>query len=65
MNYNSTTTAEADIKAYALRAQRAYTKQYRETHPEQVRRWRQTAIINAYKKLIAEKPELRIEGGGR
>lgn len=58
-NY-ATNTAEAEIRQYALKMQRAYTKKYREGNPDKVKQWRKNAIVNAYKKLIAAEPQYKI-----
>ena len=58
-NY-ATNTAEAEIRQYALKMQRAYTKKYREENPDKVKQWRKNAIVNAYKKLIAAEPQYKI-----
>ena len=58
-NY-TTNTAEAEIKKYALKMQRAYTKKYREENQDKVKQWRKNAIVNAYKKLIAAEPQYKI-----
>ena len=50
-NY-ATDTAEAEIRQYALKMQRAYTKKYREENPDKVKQWRANAVVNAYKKLV-------------
>lgn len=39
---------------------RVYTKEYRKENPDKVKQWRKTAIVNAYKKLIAAEPQYKI-----
>ena len=61
-NY-ATNTAEAEIKKYALKMQRAYTKKYREENPDKVKQWRANAVVNAYKKLIQSDASYFVDRG--
>lgn len=61
-NY-ATNTAEAEIKQYALKMQRAYTKKYRAENPDKVKQWRANAVVNAYKKLIQSDASYFVDRG--
>lgn len=61
-NY-ATDTAEAEIRQYALKMQRAYTKKYREENPDKVKQWRANAVVNAYKKLIQSDASYFVDRG--
>ena len=61
-NY-ATNTAEAEIRQYALKMQRAYTKKYREENPDNVKQWRANAVVNAYKKLIQSDASYFVDRG--
>ena len=61
-NY-ATDTAEAEIKKYALKMQRAYTKKYREENPDKVKQWRANAVVNAYKKLVQSDASYFVDRG--
>lgn len=61
-NY-ATNTAEAEIKKYALKMQRAYTKKYREENPDKVKQWRANAVVNAYKKLVQSDASYFVDRG--
>ena len=61
-NY-ATDTAEAEIRQYALKMQRAYTKKYREANPDKVKQWRANAVVNAYKKLIQSDASYFVDRG--
>ena len=61
-NY-ATNTAEAEIRQYALKMQRAYTKKYREENPDKVKQWRANAVVNAYKKLIQSDASYFVDRG--
>jgi hypothetical protein len=61
-NY-TTNTAEAEIKKYALKMQRAYTKKYREENPDKVKQWRANAVVNAYKKLVQSDASYFVDRG--
>ena len=61
-NY-TTNTAEAEIRQYALKMQRAYTKKYREENPDKVKQWRANAVVNAYKKLIQSDASYFVDRG--
>lgn len=61
-NY-ATNTAEAEIKQYALKMQRAYTKKYREENPDKVKQWRANAVVNAYKKLVQSDASYFVDRG--
>jgi hypothetical protein len=56
-------TAEAEIKKYALKMQRAYTKKYREENPDKVKQWRANAVVNAYKKLVQSDASYFVDRG--
>lgn len=62
-NY-ATNTAEAEIRQYALKMQRAYTKKYREENPDKVKQWRANAVVNAYKKLVQSDASYFVDRGG-
>ena len=61
-NY-ATDTAEAEIRRYALKMQRAYTKKYREENPDKVKQWRANAVVNAYKKLVQSDASYFVDRG--
>ena len=61
-NY-ATDTAEAEIRQYALKIQRANTKKYREENPDKVKQWRANAVVNAYKKLIQSDASYFVDRG--
>jgi hypothetical protein len=61
-NY-ATDTAEAEIRQYALKMQRAYTKKYREENPDKVKQWRANAVVNAYKKLVQSDASYFVDRG--
>ena len=61
-NY-ATNTAEAEIRQYALKMQRAYTKKYREENPDKVKQWRANAVVNAYKKLVQSNASYFVDRG--
>ena len=61
-NY-ATNTAEAEIRQYALKMQRAYTKKYRAENPDKVKQWRANAVVNAYKKLIQSDASYFVDRG--
>ena len=61
-NY-ATNTAEAVIRQYALKMQRAYTKKYREENPDKVKQWRANAVVNAYKKLVQSDASYFVDRG--
>ena len=61
-NY-ATDTAEAEIRQYALKMQRAYTKKYREENPDKVKQWRANAVVNAYKKLVQSNASYFVDRG--
>ena len=61
-NY-ATNTAEAEIRQYALKMQRAYTKKYREANQDKVKQWRANAVVNAYKKLIQSDASYFVDRG--
>ena len=61
-NY-ATNTAEAEIRQYALKMQRAYTKKYREENPDKVKQWRANAVVNAYKKLVQSDASYFVDRG--
>lgn len=61
-NY-ATDTAEAEIRQYALKMQRAYTKKYRAENPDKVKQWRANAVVNAYKKLIQSDASYFVDRG--
>ena len=61
-NY-ATNTAEAEIRQYALKMQRAYTKKYREENPDKVKKWRANAVVNAYKKLVQSDASYFVDRG--
>ena len=61
-NY-ATDTAEAEIRQYALKMQRAFTKKYREENPDKVKQWRANAVVNAYKKLIQSDASYFVDRG--
>lgn len=61
-NY-TTNTAEAEIRQYALKMQRAYTKKYREENPDKVKQWRANAVVNAYKKLVQSDASYFVDRG--
>ena len=61
-NY-TTDTAEAEIRQYALKMQRAYTKKYREENPDKVKQWRANAVVNAYKKLVQSDASYFVDRG--
>ena len=61
-NY-TTNTAEAEIKKYALKMQRAYTKKYREENQDKVKQWRANAVVNAYKKLVQSDASYFVDRG--
>ena len=61
-NY-ATNTAEAEIRQYSLKMQRAYTKKYREENPDKVKQWRANAVVNAYKKLIQSDASYFVDRG--
>ena len=61
-NY-ATNTAEAEIRHYALKMQRAYTKKYREENPDKVKQWRANAVVNAYKKLVQSDASYFVDRG--
>lgn len=56
-------TAEAEIRQYALKMQRAYTKKYREENPDKVKQWRANAVVNAYKKLVQSDASYFVDRG--
>ena len=56
-------TAEAEIRQYALKMQRAYTKKYREENPDKVKQWRANAVVNAYKKLVQSNASYFVDRG--
>lgn len=60
---NAANNREADIRSYALKLKREYSKSYRDKNPDKVKQWRHNAVINAYKKLITEEPALFVERG--
>ena len=61
-NY-ATDAAEAEIRQYALKMQRAYTKKYREENPDKVKQWRANAVVNAYKKLVQSDASYFVDRG--
>ena len=61
-NY-ATNTAAAEIRQYALKLQRAYTKKYREENPDKVKQWRANAVVNAYKKLVQSDASYFVDRG--
>ena len=61
-NY-ATKTAEAEIRKYALKMQREYTKKYREENPDKVKQWRANAVVNAYKKLVQSDASYFVDRG--
>ena len=61
-NY-ATNTAEAEIRQYTLKMQRAYTKKYREENPDKVKQWRANAVVNAYKKLVQSDASYFVDRG--
>ena len=61
-NY-ATNTAEAEIRQYALKMQRAYTKKYRAENPDKVKQWRANAVVNAYKKLVQSDASYFVDRG--
>ena len=61
-NY-ATNMAEAEIRQYALKMQRAYTKKYREENPDKVKQWRANAVVNAYKKLVQSDASYFVDRG--
>ena len=61
-NY-ATDTAEAEIRQYALKMQRAYTKKYREENPDKVKQWRANAVVNAYMKLVQSDASYFVDRG--
>lgn len=63
MQNHATDTAEAEIRQYALKMQRAYTKKYREENPDKVKQWRANAVVNAYKKLVQSDASYFVDRG--
>ena len=63
MQTYATDTAEAEIRQYALKMQRAYTKKYREENPDKVKQWRANAVVNAYKKLVQSDASYFVDRG--
>lgn len=61
MELTEKTTIERQIQEYMRKSKNAYSKEYRSKNPEKVKQWRINEVLNRYRRIVAENPELFIE----